>query len=54
MCFDMEGKHIDNEYEIEVEKSVTEDDTKGPIIICVDTVAQCKEYRKLLAKLLPS
>ena len=51
MCFDMEGvQHIDNEYEIEVENSVTEDDTKGPMIICVDTSGSMKGSPETIAK----
>ncbi|GAA6173554.1 hypothetical protein NBRC116592_32240 [Colwellia sp. KU-HH00111] len=51
LCFDMEGiQHIDNEYEVEVEHSVTEGDNKGPMIICVDTSGSMQGAPETIAK----
>lgn len=51
MCFDMEGiQHIENEYEIEVEQPVTEDNIKGPMIVCVDTSGSMQGAPETIAK----
>lgn len=51
MCFDMEGiKHIEHEYEVELEQTVVEDETKGPMIICVDTSGSMQGAPETIAK----
>ena len=51
ICFDMEGiQHIDNEYEVEIEQSVMENDAKGPMIICVDTSGSMQGAPETIAK----
>jgi uncharacterized protein with von Willebrand factor type A (vWA) domain len=51
MCFDMEGiQHIEHEYEIEVEQTTTENETKGPMVICVDTSGSMQGAPETIAK----
>ncbi len=51
MCFDMKGtQFIESKYEIEVEQSVTEKETKGPMIICVDTSGSMYGAPETIAK----
>ena len=51
LCFDMKGiQHIDNEYEVEIEQTVMEDDAKGPMIICVDTSGSMQGAPETIAK----
>jgi len=51
LCFDLEGTStIDNEFEMEVEQSILEDDTKGPLIICVDTSGSMQGAPETIAK----
>lgn len=51
MCFDMKGtQFIENKYEIEAEQSVTENEAKGPIIICVDTSGSMYGAPETIAK----
>ena len=51
LCFDLEGTQlISNEYEVEVETTVVEDETKGPLIICVDTSGSMHGEPETIAK----
>jgi uncharacterized protein with von Willebrand factor type A (vWA) domain len=51
MCFDMEGiQHIEHEYEVEVEQTTTENETKGPMVICVDTSGSMQGAPETIAK----
>lgn len=51
LCFDLEGTQlINNEYEVEVETTVVEDETKGPLIICVDTSGSMYGAPETIAK----
>jgi len=51
MCFDMEGiQHIEHESEREVEQTTMEDETKGPMVICVDTSGSMYGAPETIAK----
>ena len=51
LCFDLEGTQVkNNEYEVEVETTVLEDETKGPLIICVDTSGSMHGAPETIAK----
>jgi uncharacterized protein with von Willebrand factor type A (vWA) domain len=51
LCFDLEGTQTkNNEYEVEVETTVLEDETKGPLIICFDTSGSMQGAPETIAK----
>lgn len=51
LCFDLEGTQTkNNEYEVEVETTVLEDENKGPLIICVDTSGSMQGAPETIAK----
>ena len=51
LCFDLEGTQTkNNEYEVEVETTVLEDENKGPLIICVDTSGSMQGSPETIAK----
>lgn len=51
LCFDLEGTQTkDNEFEVEVETTVLEDEAKGPLIICVDTSGSMHGAPETIAK----
>lgn len=51
MCFDLQGMDkVTQTYEIEVEQEVSEDESKGPMIICVDTSGSMHGAPETIAK----
>ena len=51
MCFDLQGMDkVTQSYEIEIEQSITEDETKGPMVICVDTSGSMQGAPETIAK----
>ena len=51
MCFEMSGQQfVDEEFEIEEELTVDEDEQKGPVIICIDTSGSMQGTPETVAK----
>ena len=51
MCFEMLGQQfVDEEFEIEEELTVDEDEQKGPVIICIDTSGSMRGTPETVAK----
>jgi len=51
MCFDLQGmQSIAHQHQIEIEQTVAEDETKGPMIICVDTSGSMQGAPETIAK----
>lgn len=51
MCFEMSGQQfVDEEFEVEKEQTVDEDEQKGPLIICIDTSGSMRGTPETVAK----
>lgn len=51
MCFEMSGQQfVDEEFEVEKEQTVDEDEQKGPVIICIDTSGSMRGTPETVAK----
>ncbi len=51
MCFDLQGMDkVTESYETEIEQTVSEEDSKGPMVICVDTSGSMQGAPETIAK----